>query len=226
MKFVLFGIFLSLAACGSDDNTNTTPTTTTDVGQSDSGSTDDAGANNDASSDLTLSEFVCNYTNPFSRGNECRTYLGSWTQEDVEADCTTQMGEATSGTCPADSLLGTCEIATDGLGLAVLHAYGEASACNAQSVGCRVFAKGEWKPTDACDGGVVVEPQPESVFVPPVLVCKDPLPGEPAGLSEGGQVCTWQLISGATEPGREVCRLRRLQRRAHAATLLSLPTTR
>ena len=98
MKFVLFGIFLSLTACGSDDDTNTTPTTTTDVGQSDSGSTDDAGANNDASSDLTLSEFVCNYTNPFSRGNECRTYLGSWTQADVEADCTTQMGETTTGT--------------------------------------------------------------------------------------------------------------------------------
>lgn len=41
-----------------------------------------------------------------------------------------------------------------------------------------------------------------AVFQPPVLVCQDPVAGEPAGQSEGGQVCTWQMMSGCTEPGR------------------------
>lgn len=41
-----------------------------------------------------------------------------------------------------------------------------------------------------------------SVFIQPTLECSDPLPGEPAGQSENGQVCTWQIISGATEAGR------------------------
>lgn len=39
------------------------------------------------------------------------------------------------------------------------------------------------------------------VFVPSYLDCRDPPPGE-TGASEGGQVCTQVLISGATEPGK------------------------
>jgi hypothetical protein len=39
-------------------------------------------------------------------------------------------------------------------------------------------------------------------FVQPYRVCKDALPGEPPGQGEGGQVCTWTLISGSTEAGR------------------------
>jgi hypothetical protein len=201
MKAVYFLLVLGLVACGSDDKNATE--NVADLGSSDGGVDSDVAVKNDAQVVDALSEFVCNYTNPFSRGDECRAYVGSWTEADVAADCLAQQGEVVVGTCAADSLLGTCEIPAEGLGMSVLHAYGEASSCNAQSIGCRVFAKGEWKPEAVCDGGVVVEPQPETVFQPPVLVCKDPLPGEPAGMSEGGQVCTWQLVSGATEPGRK-----------------------
>jgi hypothetical protein len=74
--------------------------------------------------------------------------------------------------------------------------------------GCETFAKGKFTPGPTCSGagaggggatggGYGAEP-----FVQPYRACKDPLPGEPAGQSEGGQVCTWTLISGSTEVGR------------------------
>jgi len=39
------------------------------------------------------------------------------------------------------------------------------------------------------------------VFIQPTRVCRDPLPEEAAGQSDG-EVCTWQAIAGATEEGR------------------------
>ena len=33
--------------------------------------------------------------------------------------------------------------------------------------------------------------------------CIAPLPGDPPGMSEGGEVCTWTMISGCTEEGRK-----------------------
>jgi hypothetical protein len=40
-----------------------------------------------------------------------------------------------------------------------------------------------------------------SGFRQPILVCSDPLPGEPPGQTDG-KVCTWSLISACTEEGR------------------------
>jgi hypothetical protein len=40
------------------------------------------------------------------------------------------------------------------------------------------------------------------IFQQPVRVCVNPKAGEPIGKSEGGKVCTWEMISGATEEGR------------------------
>ncbi|HEU4411449.1 MAG TPA: proteinase inhibitor [Polyangiaceae bacterium] len=40
------------------------------------------------------------------------------------------------------------------------------------------------------------------VYVQPTRACRAPLPEEPAGASEGGLVCTWQSVAGATEEGR------------------------
>ncbi|MCU0686262.1 MAG: hypothetical protein MUF34_29125 [Polyangiaceae bacterium] len=40
------------------------------------------------------------------------------------------------------------------------------------------------------------------VYIQATRVCRAPLPGEPPGASEGGQVCTWQSVAGATEEGR------------------------
>ncbi|EYF02278.1 hypothetical protein [Chondromyces apiculatus] len=46
-------------------------------------------------------------------------------------------------------------------------------------------------------------PQSFPVFQPPVLECRAPSEGEPPGQSDGGEVCTWTMISGCTEPGRK-----------------------
>jgi hypothetical protein len=76
-------------------------------------------------------------------------------------------------------------------------------------MGCEVFAKGAFTPSEVCGGSAGSGGSSSSgggfgtdPFVQPYQVCKDPLPGEPAGKSAGGKVCTWTLISGATEEGR------------------------
>jgi hypothetical protein len=45
-------------------------------------------------------------------------------------------------------------------------------------------------------------PSDRPIFVFPSLSCRAPKAGEPPGKSAGGQVCTWQTLSGATEEGR------------------------
>ena len=45
-------------------------------------------------------------------------------------------------------------------------------------------------------------PGPLPTFIQPTKVCRDPVQGAAPGRQEGGKVCTWQAISGATEPGR------------------------
>ncbi len=69
-------------------------------------------------------------------------------------------------------------------------------------------ACGDSDPVDTdpdTDPGTDTNAPPEfdlPVFVPPTLECREPRSGEPEGQSEGGQVCTWQSIAGATEQGR------------------------
>jgi hypothetical protein len=95
----------------------------------------------------------------------------------------------------------------DGTGYQLVSAGADASKCSGAVTGCTVFGGGTFEPGNTCsdttvpDGGSGNE-YGTVPFVQPYQVCKDPLPGEPAGQSDGGQVCTWTLISGATEAGR------------------------
>lgn len=148
----------------------------------------------------------CDYTSPFTQAPECREYVGTaWTDADVTAACDDLSGQvALDQACRTEDVLGRCVL--DGGTDRELHvvAYGtDPDACADQQFGCETFGGGDWEPAAACggddgnDGGGGFP-----VFEPPVLVCRDPLPGEPPGQGEGGQVCTWQFISGCTEEGR------------------------
>lgn len=198
-RILLLLIFTtSLIPACSDDNPTPNPNVPIpDVG-ADTGP--DAAADQNSSPNLTRLPEVCEYTNPFSSGPECREYFGDWDNEALSADCASQTGTLVMGTCGTEELIGTCTIAKEGVGESLLFAYGEASACRFAKLGCSTLAKGEWMPTERCDEDQT--PTDVNVFLPPELVCVEPLEGEPAGNGPNGQVCTWQLISGATEEGR------------------------
>jgi hypothetical protein len=81
----------------------------------------------------------------------------------------------------------------------------DAGACQGNVVGCS-FAGGTLEPAGVCAGGAPEPeepPAPGSVFTPFERVCSEAKAGEDAGKSEGGQVCTWQGISGCAEEGRK-----------------------
>lgn len=192
---------LLLTACGSP----TTPAAEDDSGP---GSTTDGTASDESSSGAEPAPLVagrCDYTSPFTQAAECREYVGTaWTEDDVTAACQELSGDVGLGqACRPEDLLGRC-ILDEGTDRE-LHvvAYGtDPEACADQQFGCETFGGGNWEPAEICgnDGGDGGSGQP--VFQPPVLVCRDPLPGEPPGQGEGGQVCTWEFISGCTEEGR------------------------
>lgn len=147
----------------------------------------------------------CVYANPFSKSEECREYKGeAWTEDDVRADCDAQTGVLSDGACGYADTLGTCVLGSGSdKETHVVIPGNDAKLCNVQKVGCEVFAKGLFEPSKVCEGGGDPLPPAEGVFQPPERICKDPLAGEPAGQSENGQVCTWGMISGCTEPGRK-----------------------
>ncbi len=217
---VLFLLFV----VGCSDDATPTP---------DAGTTQDAGVDTttdsavDTSTDTvdndattgTLFGSVCNYTNNFSMGPECRSYFGDWNDENATADCDSVTGTLSVGTCETASLLGNCDVPADA-GLVTWHLYGEESACGFAKLGCSFATDGVYRPSEVCDGNTT---QPMTgVFIPPVEICTEPIAGEPAGTSENGEVCTWQIISGATEEGRRFedyasCDVVRTQRPAYAA---------
>lgn len=157
----------------------------------------------------------CTYVNPFSQGNECKDYTGSaWTLTSASTDCedafpgvagTFQPGVA----CSYAAVLGTClQTKDDGTTVELVSAGADAAKCSGAETGCTVFGGGVFTPGNTCagsvnaDGGDSTNVYGSVPFVQPYRVCKDPLPGEPPGHSDGGQVCTWTLISGSTEEGR------------------------
>lgn len=148
----------------------------------------------------------CIYTNPFSKQEECREFHGSgWTEAAVEDDCRSKSAAVMPGACGYEETLGSCVL--QGEPDKVVHIVmpgSDASLCSNQKLGCEVFAGGSFAAAGVCAESTGETPSGSSSapFEPPVLVCKDPLPGEPVGQSEDGQVCTWQMISGSTEPGR------------------------
>jgi hypothetical protein len=151
----------------------------------------------------------CAYTNPFSSTEECRDYLGKgWTAESATADCAQQKaGTFTKGeSCTYASELGTCLIHGGADDAYELVFPGEdKSKCASFKQGCEVFAGGKFTPGKPCEG-VTTDPgggigTGGTVYQPPTLSCVDPLPGEPAGATNG-KVCTRSMISGCTEAGR------------------------
>jgi hypothetical protein len=161
----------------------------------------------------TLPEKVvgsCRYTNPFAKLEECKDYLGEWSEKQAIDDCAGQQLEGkraqyTAGTiCSYPSILGYCILGGNGQ-FSRIHLPGaDDTKCGGTERGCEVFGGGLFDPAPIC-GGKTTEGGGSGlpIFQQPVLTCKAPMPGEPAGTSANGQVCTWEVISGATEPGRD-----------------------
>lgn len=154
----------------------------------------------------------CTYVNAFSDRLECKEYLGSsWDEEAIRSDCDSPVPGSDPGVverdlgCERDAFLGQCFVDPGTVEAATIVFLGENAAdCGGLSVGCG-FAGGEYVPNEVCGGDAYVPPEGSGgvdVFRPFERICREPLPGEPPGLSEGGQVCTWQAISASTEQGR------------------------
>jgi hypothetical protein len=154
-----------------------------------------------------LSEIVvghCEYISPFTNDPECRDYLGDWSVEDASADCTKLKSTfVADDPCPEADVLGWCLTDDDGEQMRI-HVLGDDDKkCGISKTGCQFFGGGYWEAAPICGGDASDELIIlDNVFPQAEHICVDPLPGSPPGQSEGGQVCTWQIISGATEEGR------------------------
>ena len=143
----------------------------------------------------------CDYESPFSGEPECREFYGA-TLEEASASCErVNAGSKEGDACPEVDTLGTCTYDSDGFQIRTVVYGTDAGRCGSQQFGCETFADGFWEPSALCgeDAGLVVLEDP---FPLAEQVCVDPIEGEPPGQSEGGQVCTWEIVSGATEEGR------------------------
>lgn len=180
---------------------------------------EDAVSGNDAAVATDVAPSVlgsCGYKNLFSKGDECKSYTGStWTAASAQEDCQNAMGGpgtfAPGQDCAFAALLGTCTVAKEGEpGYLLLSGGSDASKCASAKLGCETFAGGAFVPGNTCadsttgtdPGTTPGEGYGSTPFVQPYQVCKDPLPGEPAGQGPGGKVCTNVLVSGCTEAGR------------------------
>lgn len=144
----------------------------------------------------------CSYVSSFSRLPECRDFFDA-TDAEADASCVDDGASFEAGVvCDVETVLGTCTYESEGYQIRTTVESDDTSQCGSNRFGCETFARGVWTPGPLCGGDadeiVVLEdpwPQPERV-------CMDPIEGEPPGQSEDGEVCTWQLVSGATEEGR------------------------
>ena len=149
----------------------------------------------------------CAYTSRFTDLPECNEYLGdSWTEQMMREDCEGASGRLAVGSaCDPGGTLGACVL--EGGTQEARRAYvvsTDTDECKTNKRGCELFGGGAWVPGSLCGGADLPEPDNDGpVFLPPTLTCKAPLEGEPAGQSEGGEVCTWNMISGSTEEGRK-----------------------
>ncbi len=186
-----WAIVLFVAACGTTDDQSGTGDTAEDPGAQ---GADAVGH--------------CLYTNTFSQADECKEYVGAdWSAATAAEDCAAPMpgaeGEFVEGSaCARDSILGECFIDADMGSASTLVFFGEAGDdCSSLEFGCN-FAGGVFEPSPLCDESDGGGRPDGNVFVPFERICAPPLEGEPEGMSENGEVCTWQAISGATEEGR------------------------
>jgi hypothetical protein len=118
-------------------------------------------------------------------------------------DCSARGGVFSAAGCPESGLLGACVVPSAGGPERLVTVGDQVAACLKVQQGCTNITGGEFTAEGPCvaalaGGGDFSFPS----AVPASRVCRPPLPGEPPGKSEGGQVCTWQWISGNTEEGR------------------------
>jgi len=148
----------------------------------------------------------CTYTNRFSDATECREFRGEdWSQAEAVSECADWDSEFEVGTrCEYESILGACVLEDGAEKVTRIVIPGDdASKCRSSERGCELFGGGIFVPAALCGGSDDYIDEDGPVFLPPERVCMAPLEGEPPGASEGGEVCTWSMISGATEPGRK-----------------------
>lgn len=157
----------------------------------------------------------CDLINPFSLESECKQYIGAgWTASSAQADCEAgqysqqaQPGVFSEGTCSLESLLGTCRVESDPQSAFSLALGGNnPDFCSTTARACVNFIGGSFETAEVCAGQYVDTPPVGSeplVFQWPTQSCVPPLDGEEPGQGENGEVCTWNLISGCTEEGRE-----------------------
>lgn len=143
----------------------------------------------------------CDYESPFSGESECREFYGSTIEEANDSCDGVNAGVREGAACPESDTLGTCTYESDGYQIRTVVYGTSPDTCGSNRFGCETFADGYWLPSALCgeDDGLVVLEDP---FPLAERVCMDPLAGEEPGQSEEGQVCTWEIVSGATEEGR------------------------
>ena len=153
----------------------------------------------------------CTYVNGFSNDQECREYLGSeWTPEAIEENCASPMPGTDPGLvewdqgCEKTAIRGQCFVDAGTVeAYTIVFPDLPGTSCSGLATGCG-FAKGEYVPAEPCGGTNPPTPLDgaDDPFKPFEKICVDPLPGETPGNGPKDQVCTWNAISGSTEPGR------------------------
>lgn len=146
---------------------------------------------------------TCTYTNRFSDREECREYRGEdWSADEAQADCREWGAEfEEGGTCDYAAILGACILGGGEQLIRVVVPGSNPDSCRSQERGCELFGGGLFVPGPICGGEDLPEAEGQA-FQWPVLECRPPLADEPAGAGPEGDVCTWSMISGCTEPGR------------------------
>lgn len=163
------------------------------------------GATTDGGGDPT---FVasCEYVNTFSDSAACREYRGAgWSAETTAADCEEVFFGAAGvlalgAPCDVPSSQGRCTVGDLDADGYVDIASGDPASCGQAQAACETFAGGTFDADPACNQCGASD-EIGSPFVPPTRTCMPALEGEPPGASDG-EVCTWNLISASTEPGR------------------------
>ncbi|MBL8951221.1 MAG: hypothetical protein JNK82_10620 [Myxococcaceae bacterium] len=145
----------------------------------------------------------CTYVNGFSKLQECRDYVGDWTDDEARRDCAGQGAEIVLGSaCGIEERLGYCILGKSPLFARITFPGSDASQCSSLQRGCEFFGGGIFDPAPVCGGVTPTTRRGLPVFQQPTLSCVAPKAGEPAGKGPEGKVCTWEMISGATEEGR------------------------
>lgn len=154
-------------------------------------------------SSSTSSALSCTYENIFTEVQECRVYAGSAADPAAaRRDCSARGGTISESGCATTNVLGTCTVPVGGTPTLLTALGADATECRKVRQGCTNITGGEFAAGPGCEGALEEPTFSFAPSAPAVRVCKAPASGTPPGQSAGGQVCTWEWISGATEEGR------------------------